>query len=201
MGGGRPLGARLAQAAGSIGRTGQTGVERSVPRRKLRAAKKGSRSRQIKRGRGIRVMLVADGEGLLTAFNWRSPTPRASAGRSYAGDRMRPSPRTGQTQAAPRGVGGRQGLRQQTFQAIAARTEDKTDDPALRAAGEKAPQTGTSREGRSGLRGVLEGGAYLHLLDNFRRLLVRHELYLSTFRAFFLVAFASVLLRHFLDGL
>ncbi len=38
-------------------------------------------------------------------------------------------------------------------------------------------------------------------LGNFRRLLVRHELYLSTFRAFFLVAFASVLLRHFLDGL
>jgi transposase len=31
---------------------------------------------------------------------------------------------------------------------------------------------------------------------NFRRLLVRHERYLSTFRAFFLIAFVLVLLRY-----
>jgi len=34
-------------------------------------------------------------------------------------------------------------------------------------------------------------------LGSFRRLLVRQEHYLSTFRAFFLVAFILVLLRHF----
>jgi len=34
-------------------------------------------------------------------------------------------------------------------------------------------------------------------LGNFRRLLVRHERYLSTFRAFFLVAFIVVSLRRF----
>ena len=33
-------------------------------------------------------------------------------------------------------------------------------------------------------------------LGNFRRLLVRHERYLVTFRAFFLVAFILLLLRH-----
>ncbi len=33
-------------------------------------------------------------------------------------------------------------------------------------------------------------------LGNFRRLLVRHERYLSTFRAFFLIAFVLVLLRY-----
>ncbi len=34
-------------------------------------------------------------------------------------------------------------------------------------------------------------------LGNFRRLLVRHERYLSTFRAFFLVAFVLMVLRGF----
>jgi transposase len=34
-------------------------------------------------------------------------------------------------------------------------------------------------------------------LGSFRRLLVRQEHYLSTFRAFFLIAFILVLLRHF----
>jgi transposase len=34
-------------------------------------------------------------------------------------------------------------------------------------------------------------------LGNFRRLLVRHERYLSTFRAFYLIAFILVLLRCF----
>ena len=34
-------------------------------------------------------------------------------------------------------------------------------------------------------------------LGNFRRLLARHERYLSTFRAFFLIAFVLVLLRRF----
>ena len=34
-------------------------------------------------------------------------------------------------------------------------------------------------------------------LGNFRRLLVRHERCLSTFRAFFLVAFVLLLLRYF----
>jgi transposase len=34
-------------------------------------------------------------------------------------------------------------------------------------------------------------------LGSFRRLLVRHERYLSTFRAFFLVAFVLLLLRYF----
>ena len=34
-------------------------------------------------------------------------------------------------------------------------------------------------------------------LGNFRRLLVRHERYLSTFRGFCLIAFVLVLLRYF----
>ena len=54
----------------------QDKLEWSVPRRKLRAAKRGAAVGKIKRGSGIRVMLVADGEGLLSVFNWRSLTPR-----------------------------------------------------------------------------------------------------------------------------
>ncbi len=38
--------------------------------------KRGAAVGKIKRGKGIRVMLVADGEGLLSVFNWRSPIPR-----------------------------------------------------------------------------------------------------------------------------
>ena len=34
-------------------------------------------------------------------------------------------------------------------------------------------------------------------LGNFRRLLVRHERYLSTFRAFFLVALIRISMRYF----
>jgi len=34
-------------------------------------------------------------------------------------------------------------------------------------------------------------------VGNFRRLLVRHERYLSTFRAFFLVALIRISMRHF----
>jgi hypothetical protein len=38
-------------------------------------------------------------------------------------------------------------------------------------------------------------------LGNYRRLLVRYERHLSTFRAFFVIAFVLVLLRHLLNRL
>ena len=55
----------------------------------------------------------------------------------------------------------------------------------------------TPRESGAELRGALEGRTCLSVAGGFRRLLVRRERYLSTFRAFLSIAFVLVLLRHF----
>jgi transposase len=83
---------------------------------------------------------------------------------------------------------------------MAALEGHQADDPPLRAAREEAPQAGTSGGSRSVLYAERwKVGRTFPWLGNFRRLLVRHERYLSALRAFFLVAFILMSLRRLFE--
>jgi hypothetical protein len=72
---------------------------------------------------------------------------------------------------------------------------NQAGDPALRAATKEAAKARTSDEAGPGYAERWKVERTFAWLGNFRRLLVRHEHCLSTFRAFVLIAFILVSLK------
>jgi transposase len=75
----------------------------------------------------------------------------------------------------------------------------QADDPPLRAAREEAPKLGRPVRAGPGYAERRKVERTFAWPGNFRRLLVRHERYLSIFRAFFLVAFILISLRYLFE--
>jgi transposase len=159
------------------------------------AKKGGAGVGKTKSGKGTKVMLVADGYGLPIGFRLASANHHE----------VKLAPSTLQNVWVPRG--GRP--KQRPKELVADRAYDsKSFRGWLRSRGIKPTIPHYEpRERKRSKRGrpVAEAGAgygerwkverTFAWLSSFRRLLVRHERYLSTFRAFFLVAFILVSLR------
>jgi transposase len=199
VGGRRYLGERLAQLADHAGQAGAAEVDQSVLGRQFRAGKKGGAAvGKTKRGKGTKVMLVTDGEGLPIGLELASARHHE----------MKLAVPTLETVRVPRTGRGRP--KQRSEELIADKAYDSKHFRGwLRRRGikltipsyERCPRKSAKRG-----RPVKAGPGYAERwkvertfawLGSFRRLLTRHERYLHTFRAFFLIAFVLVLLRRF----
>ncbi len=169
----------------------------SVPRRQLRARQKGGAEvSKTKRGKGTKVMLVADGNGL----------PLGLCLASADHHEVKLAVPALQTVRVPQRGGGRPKQRPEELVADKA-YDSKRFRRWLRSKGIKStipPYERRPRKQPKRGRPMKVGPGYLERwkvertfawLGNFRRLLVRHERLLTTFRAFFLIAFVLVLLR------
>lgn len=171
----------------------------SLPRWQLRPGQKGGDAvGKTKRGKGTKVMLVTDGNGLPIGLKL------AGANRHE----VKLAVPALQTVQVPHRGSGRP--KQRPDELVADRAYDsryfrqwlhskgiKPTIPSYERRARKRPKRG--RPVKAGLhyeeRWKVE--RTFAWLSSFRRLLVRHEHHLSTFRAFFLVAFILVALRQF----
>ena len=171
----------------------------SVLRWQLRPGQKGGTCvGKTKRGKGTKIMLVTDANGLPVGLEL------ASANRHE----VKLAVPTLQTVRVPRGGRGRPKQRPEELVADKA-YDSKRFREWLRSKGIKPtipPYERRVRKRSKRGRPVKVGLDYsdrwkvertFAWLGNFRRLLVRHERYLSTFRAFFLVALILISMRYF----
>jgi transposase len=172
-------------------------VGQGVPRRQLRACQKGGDSvGKTKRAKGTKTMLLTEGNGLPVGFCLASANHHE----------VKLAVATLETVRVPRGGRGRP--KQRPKELVADKAYDsKRFREWLRSKGIKPTiPTYERRERKRPKKGrpVKAGPSYSEhwkvertfaWLGSFRRLLVRHERHLSTFRAFFLVAFILVSMR------
>jgi transposase len=173
-------------------------VGQSFLRRQLRPCqKRGADVGKTKRGKGTKVMLVTDGDGLPIGFRLESANHHE----------IKLAASTLQSVRVPRGGRGRP--KQRPKELVADKAYDSRSFRGwLRSRGIKPTIPHYERRERTRPkrgRPVAEAGPgygerwkverTFAWLGSFRRLLVRHERYLSIFRAFFLVAFILVSLR------
>lgn len=154
---------------------------------------------KTKRGKGTKVMLVTDGNGLPIGLKLASanhhevklavPALRTVRVPRRGGGRPKQRPKELVADKAYDSKRFRQWLRSKGIKATIPPYERRPRKHPKRGRPVKAAGPGYSERWR-----VERTFAWL---GNFRRLLVRHERHLTTFRAFFLIAFVLVLLRHF----
>jgi len=193
MGGRRGMATGLAYAAGGVGPRESAEVGRGFSRRQLRARQKGgSAVGKTKRGKGTKWMVLVDGQGLPLAVRLESASP----GEVTLAEATLAEVRVPQAIGPPR---------QKPERVIADRGYDS--DPLRERFGRRGielivPYRENNKERR------YEDGRKLRRykrrwivertnswLGQFRRLLVRHEHLLSTYRAFFYLACFWITLR------
>jgi transposase len=159
--------------------------------------KRGACVGKTKRGKGTKVMLVADGNGLPLGF--------CLANASH--HEVKLAVPTLETVRVPRRGGGRP--KQRPAELVADKAYDSKDFrawlrsrriksmiPSYQRRERKQPKRGRPVKIGSGYGERWKVERTFAWLGNLRRLLVRHERHLSIFRGFFLLAFILVSLRH-----
>ncbi len=165
----------------------------------LRAGKKGGACvGKTKRGKGTKVMLVVEGDGLPIGFCLASANhhevklaiPTLQTIRVPRRGRGRPKQRPEEL-VADKAYDSRQ------FREWLRRKRIKPTIPSYERRARNHPRRGRPIKAGQGYAERWKVERTFAWLGNFRRLLVRHERYLSIFRAFFLIALILLSLRYF----
>jgi len=191
----RGLAASLANLAGGFGPGGPTEVGRGLPGWQLRSSEKGgSAVGKTKRGKGTKWMVLVDGEGIPLGVRLESASPHeVTLAETTLAEVRVPQPKGRPRQKPERVIADtaydsdplRQRLQKRGIELIAPYRENRTrrkyeDGRKLR---------------RYKRRWIVERTN--SWLGQFRRLLVRHEFLLSTYRAFFYIACLWITLRRY----
>lgn len=193
MGGGRRLAPCLASAAGSAGPRGTVEVGRGLSGRQLRPGEKGGAAvGKTKRGKGTKWMVLVDGEGLPLGVRLESASP----------SEVKLAEATLQEVRVPRPQGR---PRQKPKRVIADAGYDS--DPLRRRLHKRGIELIVPYRKNNRARRYEDGRKLRRYrrrwivertnawLGQFRRLLVRHEHLLCTYRAFFYLACFWITLR------
>lgn len=162
------------------------------------AKKGGAGVGKTKRGKGTKTMLVTDGNGLPIGFELANANyhevklavPTLQSVRVPRRTRGRPKQR-------PRELVADKAYDSKRFRRWLRRRGVKPTIPPYERRPRKRARRGRPLKAGPGYRERWKVERTFAWLGNFRRLLVRQERYLSTFRAFFLVAFVLISLRKF----
>lgn len=152
---------------------------------------------KTKRGKGTKVMLVADGNGLPIGLLIESASPHEVTLASKTLDTVSVPRKRGRPRKRPKEL-----IADKAYDSAAFRSwlRQKGIKPTI--AHYERRERKKPRRGRP----IKTGSNYKHRwrvertfawCGHFRRLLVRHERYPEVFRAFYLLAFCLILLRHF----
>jgi len=195
VGGERGLAASLANVAGGLGPGGLAEVGRGLLGWQLRSSEKGgSAVGKTKRGKGTKWMVLVDGEGIPLGVRLESASPHeVTLAETTLAEVRVPRPKGRPRQKPQRVIADtaydsdplRQRLQKRGIELIAPYRENRTrrryeDGRKLR---------------RYKRRWIVERTN--SWLGQFRRLLVRHEFLLSTYRAFFYIACLWITLRRY----
>jgi transposase len=163
-------------------------VDTSVPRRQLRASEKGgSGVGKTKIGKGSKVMVVADGQGLPIGLHVASARPHEHTLAVPTLATIKVPQRRGRPRTRPQELVADKAYDSQTFRQQLRRRGIKPTIPPV-ARRRQRPKRG---------RPVRPGPSYRHRwkvercfawMDNCRRLVVRYERYVEHYRAFCLLA-------------
>ncbi len=189
----RRVARRMAFAAGCAGRRRPAEVGRDVPGRQLRSGEKGgSAVGKTKRGKGTKWMVLVDGGGLPLGVRLESASPgEVTLAEATLAEVKVPRPK-GRPRQKPKRV-------------IADRAYDS--DPLRERLKKRGIELIVPYRKNSKLRRFEDGRKLRRYkrrwiiertnawLGQFRRLLVRHEHFLSTYRAFFYLACLWITLR------
>lgn len=121
----------------------------------IHPGKKGIGRRDHQEGKGTKLMVVADGNGLPIGVQVASVRPHELTLAHSTLEMVKVAAPAGASPAAPPGVGGGQGVRQ----SMVALQGDQAGGPADR----MEKEAGASSTGGAGLPGVVEGGTALCL--------------------------------------
>ena len=191
----RGLAEGLADALGRSRPEGSAEMGRSLSRRQLRPGEKGgSAVGKTKRGKGTKWMVLVDGQGLPLGVRLESASPHeATLAEATLAEVRVPQPK---------------GCPRQKLKRVIGDTAYDSDPLRRRLRKRGTDLIAPSRANRK--RRVYEDGRKLRRykrrwiverthswLGQFRRLLVRHEHLLSTYRAFFYIACLRITLRRY----
>jgi len=189
----RRVAAGLARVAGSVGPRGTVEVGRSLPRRQLRPGeKRGAAVGKTKRGKGTKWMVLVDGEGLPLGVRLESASPsEVKLAEATLAEVRVPREKGRPRQKPERGIADagydsdplRRRLRKRGIELLA---------PYRRNNQHRRYEDGRKMR-RYKHRWIVE--RTISWLGQFRRLLVRHEHLLCTYRAFFYLACFWITLR------
>lgn len=193
VGGAGCVARRVAGAARRVGQRRPAAVGRDVPGRQLRSGEKGgSAVGKTKRGKGTKWMVLVDGQGLPLGVRLESASPgEVTLAEATLAEVKVPRPK-GRPRQKPRRV-------------IADRAYDS--DPLRERLAKRGVELIVPYRKNSRLRKHEDGRTLRRYkrrwivertnawLGQFRRLLVRHEHLLSTYRAFFYLACLWITLR------
>jgi transposase len=195
VGRGRSLARRMAHLAGVFGPGRPAEVGRSLHRRQFRSGEKGgSAVGKTKRGKGTKWMVLVDGEGIPLGIRLESASPHeVTLAEATLSEVRVPQPRGRSRQNPERLIGDtaydsdplRERLKRRKVDLIA----------PYRGNRKKRPYEDGRKMRRYKRRWIVERTH--SWLGQFRRLLVRHEFLLSTYRAFFYVACFWIILRRY----
>jgi transposase len=173
-------------------------VGHSVTRRQLRARQKGGDGvGKTKRGKGTKVMLVADGNGLPIGFCLASASCHEVKLAVPALQTVRVArPTRGRPRQRPDELVADKAYDSKRFRRWLCSKRIKPTIPSYERRARKQPKPGRPPKAGPGYAERWKVERTFAWLGNFRRLLVRHERYLSTFRAFFLLALILISLRY-----
>jgi transposase len=173
-------------------------VGQSVPRRQLRARPKGGDGvGKTKRGKGTKVMLVADGNGLPIGFCLISANCHEIKLAEPALQTVQVARLTrGRPKQRPKELVADKAYDSKRFRRWLRSKRIKPTIPSYERRARKQPKRGRPPKAGSGYAERWKVERTFAWLGNFRRHLVRHERYLSIFRAFFLLALILISLRY-----
>jgi transposase len=169
-----------------------------LPGRQLCTGEKGGAGvGKTKRGKGTKVMMVADGAGLPIGLQLTSASPHEVTLAVSTLDTVRVPRRRGRPRQRPRELVADKAYDSKQFRQWLRRRGIKPTIPPNKRRPRRRPKRGRPIVAGPGYRERWKVERTFAWCGNFRRLLVRHERYLATFRAFFLIAFIIISLRHF----
>ena len=162
----------------------------------LRAGQKGGASvGKTKRGKGTKVMLVADGKGLPLGLILASADQHEVRLAAAALETVRIPRRRGRPKQRPKELVADKAYDSKHLRHWLRSLRIKPTIPPYQRRKRKRPKRGRPLRVSPGRGECWKVERMFAWLGSFRRLLVRHERYPSIFRAFFLVAFITSLRR------
>jgi transposase len=184
----------VAHPAGRVGRGRATQVGRDLPGRQFRSGQKGGAAvGKTKRGKGTKWMVLVDGQGLPLGIRLESASPgEATLAEATLAEVRVPRPKRRPRQKPERVIADR------AYDSDPLRERLKKRGIELIAPYRKNNKARRYEDGRK-LRRYLRRWIVERTsawLGQFRRLLVRHEHLLSTYRTFFYIACFWITLRH-----
>ena len=194
VGRGRRMAGCLARAAGGARRRGSAEVGRDLPRRQFRTGEKGgSAVGKTKRGKGTKWMVLVDGQGLPLGVRLESASPaEVKLAEATLSEVRVPRPR-GRPRQKPKRVIADRGYDSDPLRERLRKRGIELIAPYRKNNKERRYEDGR-RLRRYKRRWIVERtNAWF---GQFRRLLVRHEHLLATYRAFFYIACFWITLRH-----